>query len=144
MSDCSTHAFDVPTCERGILHEPERPTLKRLAKVHGEPPWTLTMPYPDILPQEALEFIGTVNVGGVAFKRFDQLDEKMLRIMFSEQFTRAEDLEELVVDMFEESTLTRSIFAPRLVKLGVYTREFLEEHYGIEFEEDGTMEGGAE
>lgn len=70
MSDCSTNAFAVPSCERGILHDPGRPSLKKLEELHGEPPWTLTLPWPDALPPEAVEFVGTVVVGG---KRFEEV-----------------------------------------------------------------------
>lgn len=67
MSDCSTHAFDVPMCERGRIDQPRKPSLKELHQMHGEPPWTLTLPWPEALPIEAVEFLGTVVIGGKRF-----------------------------------------------------------------------------
>lgn len=68
MSDCSTRAYGVPSCERGVLYEIKRPSLKKLGEVHGEPPWTLEMPWPDALPAEAADYVGTVIVGGKKFE----------------------------------------------------------------------------
>lgn len=42
------------------------------------------------------------------------------------------NLQNLVIDMFGESTLTRDAFAPRIVELGICTWEQLAGDYGIE------------
>ena len=67
MSDCSTNAFAVPMRKVGDKYEPEKPTLKKLGQLNGEPPWTLSLPFPEALPIEALDFIGVVEVGGKRF-----------------------------------------------------------------------------
>lgn len=70
MSNRSAGSFEVPVCERGKLKQPKNPSLKELAEMHGEPPWTLTLPWPEALPSEAVDFIGTLVIGG---KRFEEV-----------------------------------------------------------------------
>ena len=41
-------------------------------------------------------------------------------------------LRELVMDMFNESSLTRERFAPTLIELGVCTEDHITTYYGIE------------
>lgn len=74
MSDCSTNSFKVPTCKPGARLEVEKPSLKKLAQLNGNPPWTLTVPYPEILPDEALDFIGCLEMNGVCFVRARERD----------------------------------------------------------------------
>lgn len=62
-------SFKARTVDGFTLSVPEKPTLKRLAELNGEPPWTLDIPYPDILPEEAIGLIGSVRMNGVVFRR---------------------------------------------------------------------------
>lgn len=49
----------------------DRPTLKKLGTLYGEPPWTLEVPVPGALPDAALEHIGAIEMGGMRFVRED-------------------------------------------------------------------------
>lgn len=61
--------FEKRTIDGGILSVPEKPTLKRLAELNGEPPWTLEVPVPDMLPDGAIDLIGAIRMGGAVFRR---------------------------------------------------------------------------
>ena len=56
-------------CTNGGRNIPEKPTLRRLIDVHGEPPWVYSMPWPESLPPEAAELIVAVELGDVRFVR---------------------------------------------------------------------------
>ena len=53
-----------------VVHEPKRPTLRRLTQLYGEPPWQLVITDEfGIIPQEATELVGSLVWRGVEFKK---------------------------------------------------------------------------
>jgi len=65
MSDCSTHAFDVPLCERGIVHHPQKPSMEKLVELYGEPPWMLQLD----CSSDFIDHVEAIEMGGVRFVR---------------------------------------------------------------------------
>lgn len=63
---------DMAMTERGILHVPERASLRRLVDANGEPPWTLHADC--MIAPELMEFVGFVEMGGELFVKVDALE----------------------------------------------------------------------
>lgn len=61
----SFRAVDTP---EGVRYEPKGPVLRRL----GKPPWVIQVEmYNGMLPDEAVDLVGTIVWRGVEFKRAD-------------------------------------------------------------------------
>lgn len=82
MSDCSSHAFDIPgepgyTAPECVVHPPKGPSLAKLSRLYGEPPWAIVVPdmFERIVPQEATGLVETVIWRGRPFK-VDNPDEQ--------------------------------------------------------------------
>lgn len=56
-------------CERGVLHEPEQPTVKRLAEKLDGPPWMIDAPDFGGLPEEATDLVVAIKWRGRWFLR---------------------------------------------------------------------------
>ena len=69
MSDYSTRAFSVP-----VVHEPNRPSLKKMTETLGNPPWTVEVDDYSALPDECTGLVGTIVWRGVRFKRVRDRD----------------------------------------------------------------------
>ena len=87
----------MATTERGILRVPGRASLRRLVDANGEPPWTIEVPFPDILPKGALGNIGTVIIGGAVFRRERGFREQMRELRKS-GMSRREAFAEMGID----------------------------------------------
>jgi len=89
--------FEKRTAGKGVLRVPETPSMGRLYRLYGEPPWTMEVPYPDILPKEALGNIGTVIIEGAVFRRERGFREQMRELRES-GMSRREAFDEMGID----------------------------------------------
>ena len=64
--------MSMATTERGILHVPERASLRRLVDANGEPPWTLHVDC--MIAPELMALVGFVEMGGELFVKVDALE----------------------------------------------------------------------